>query len=57
MDNRDTGAPEHDARPSVSVQRLPYRSPALVEYGNVVKLTEGSAGTKTDSGIPGKPPT
>jgi len=37
----------------VSAQRLPYRSPALVEYGNVSKLTQGQTGTGSDGGAAG----
>jgi hypothetical protein len=32
----------------VSVQRLPYRSPELIEYGSVSELTEGATGTAGD---------
>jgi hypothetical protein len=37
----------------VSAERLPYRSPALVEYGSVSKLTQGGAGSGTDGGSAG----
>jgi hypothetical protein len=30
-------------------ERLPYRRPALVEYGSIAKLTEGSHGSRADS--------
>lgn len=39
---------ESNAGRTASTERLPYRSPALVEYGNVSKLTEGGAGSKAD---------
>jgi len=29
--------------------RLPYRRPALVEYGSVAKLTEGNIGSRPDN--------
>ena len=42
IENLDARLLEHNAGPIVPVQLLPYRSPALVEYGNVSKLTEGT---------------
>src|ERR1700687_1902655 len=33
---------------TVTAQLLPYRSPALVEYGQVSKLTQGGASTLVD---------
>jgi hypothetical protein len=48
VENREPKAPEHPARRLVSSERLPYRSPVLVEYGNVSKLTEGSVGSMPD---------
>ena len=45
-------AREVDTQPiagrSVPEQRLPYHSPALVEYGNVSKLTGGASGIMSD---------
>ena len=41
MENPESGTPKHDAGRFVSLQRLPYNSPALIEYGKVSKLTEG----------------
>lgn len=32
------------------LQKKPYSSPHLIEYGHVEKLTQGSAGSKGDSG-------
>jgi hypothetical protein len=49
MKDRETNAREHAAERLVPVQRLPYRSPTLVEYGNVSKLTEGATGSRPDS--------
>ena len=48
MEDRETNAREHAAERFVPVQRLPYRSPTLVEYGNVSKLTEGATGSRPD---------
>jgi hypothetical protein len=44
MESLKSGTPKDDAGRSVSVLRLPYKSPVLIEYGNVSKLT-GSAGS------------
>jgi hypothetical protein len=41
--------PEHAIGRLVPPERLPYRSPALVEYGNVSKLTEGANGSHPDN--------
>ena len=43
MESRETNAQGHNLGPFVPVQRLAYRSPALVEYGNVSRLTEGTS--------------
>jgi hypothetical protein len=48
VEDRETDAQEHAISPLVPAHRLPYRSPALVEYGNVSKLTEGGGGSMTD---------
>jgi hypothetical protein len=32
------------------VRKKPYRTPRLIEYGHVSKLTAGSSGTHTDEG-------
>jgi hypothetical protein len=32
------------------VRKKPYRTPRLIEYGHVSKLTAGSSGTNTDKG-------
>lgn len=47
MKDREESAHENAAGQSLRV-RLPYRSPSLVEYGNISKLTEGATGTKPD---------
>ncbi len=52
MENPGTSTPKNSEGQFVSVQRLPYRSPALIEYGSVSKLTEGS-GTGSSDGNPG----
>jgi len=52
MENPGTSTPKNSEGQYVSVQRLPYRSPALIEYGSVSKLTEGT-GTAAGDGDPG----
>jgi hypothetical protein len=52
MENPGTSTPKNSEGQFVSVQRLPYRSPALIEYGSVSKLTESATGSATD-GNPG----
>jgi hypothetical protein len=52
METPGTSTPKNSEGQFVSVQRLPYRSPALIEYGSVSKLTEGS-GTASSDGDPG----
>lgn len=47
MKDREESASGHAAGQSLRV-RLPYRSPSLVEYGNVSKLTEGAHGSQHD---------
>jgi hypothetical protein len=42
MGSPGTGTTKDNAGRFVSVQHLPYRSPVLIEYGSVSKLTEGS---------------
>ena len=49
VEDRETKAPEHTGGRLVPAERLPYRSPTLVEYGNVSKLTEGATGSRADS--------
>jgi hypothetical protein len=44
----ETDSEEQSSLPIVTVQLLPYRSPALVEYGQVSKLTQGGASTLVD---------
>jgi hypothetical protein len=50
MEKRDVRSRDHHAGQGVPVQRLPYGSPALVEYGSVSKLTEGITGNMRDAG-------
>ena len=50
MNNLGINAQEHTAGGLAPAQRLPYRSPVLVEYGSVSKLTEGqTVGSLVDS--------
>ncbi|HTM11291.1 MAG TPA: hypothetical protein VL127_00170 [Bryobacteraceae bacterium] len=42
--------PKDDAGRFVSVQRLPYKSPVLIEYGKVSKLTESAGSRNGDAG-------
>ena len=49
MEDREINDQEQAERRFVPAQRLPYRRPALVEYGNVSKLTEGATGSMTDA--------
>jgi hypothetical protein len=49
VENRKSEVPEPAIGPLLPAERLPYRSPALVEYGNVSKLTEGSTGSFPDA--------
>jgi hypothetical protein len=47
--DQERSAGEHVAAQTSPARRLLYRSPALVEYGNVSKLTEGANGSIPDS--------
>jgi hypothetical protein len=49
LENEKPELPEDAIGPFLTPGRLPYRSPALVEYGNVSKLTEGNNGSIPDS--------
>jgi hypothetical protein len=50
MDERD-GDTRRDEDPSAApVKRLPYTAPALVEYGNVAKLTQAGGNTVVEHG-------
>src|SRR5208282_6094288 len=53
METPGTSTPKNTEGQFVSVQRLPYRSPALIEYGSVSKLTEGTASGTVPDGNPG----
>jgi hypothetical protein len=48
MTERETNNQEQAFAQSRPV-RLPYRSPALIEYGSVSKLTEGAFGSRPDA--------
>ena len=52
METPGTSTPKNTEGQFVSVQRLPYRSPALIEYGSVSKLTEGTASGTVPDGNP-----
>jgi len=47
--DREKSAQEHTVAQSSPAQRLPYRSPVLLEYGNVSKLTEAGGGSMFDA--------
>jgi hypothetical protein len=32
------------------IRKKPYRTPRLIDYGNISKLTAGTSGTSTDKG-------
>ena len=49
MADRETNKQEQLSGQSSPPLRLPYRSPALIEYGSVSKLTEGSHGSRLDN--------
>ena len=49
MADRETTKQEQVSGQSSRPLRLPYRSPALIEYGSVSKLTEGSIGSRPDA--------
>jgi len=54
MSNEEaTTEKRENGRPSPT-GRLPYRRPALVEYGSVAKLTEGNIGSMADSSALGR---
>jgi hypothetical protein len=54
METPGTSTPKNSEGQFASVQRLPYLSPALIEYGSVSKLTEGATGTGADGDPGGK---
>ena len=54
MADRETNKQEQVSGQSSRPLRLPYRSPALIEYGSVSKLTEGHLGTRPDNSALGK---
>jgi len=49
MADRQTNTQEQVSGQSSRPLRLPYRSPALIEYGSVSKLTEGTIGSQPDA--------
>jgi hypothetical protein len=52
MGDRETNTHEQASGQSSRPLRLPYRSPVLIEYGSVSKLTEGAVGSHPDLGAP-----
>ena len=52
-DNEES--PRRGAKPERAAEqkKKPYRTPRLVEYGDLRRLTSGSAGTRGDSTPPG----
>ena len=54
MADRETNRQEQVSGQSSRPLRLPYRSPALIEYGSVSKLTKGNIGSMADSSALGR---
>ena len=54
MADRETSKQEQVSGQSSRPPRLPYRSPALIEYGSVSKLTEGNLGSVADNSTLGR---
>ncbi len=54
--SKDPEGTRPKAEPAPGRARRPYKAPALVEYGSVAKLTQGSSGTKSDGGGTSKRP-
>jgi hypothetical protein len=46
-DKTHAGSPQED-RPATQPGRKPYKSPELVEYGSVAKLTQGTLSMNAD---------
>nr|UXE41697.1 hypothetical protein Hi04_10k_c5966_00030 [uncultured bacterium] len=49
MSNQEATTEKRKKERLSPTERLPYRRPALVEYGSVAKLTEGSIGSRHDN--------
>jgi len=49
MSNQEATTEKRENEQSSAAGRLPYRRPALVEYGSIAKLTEGSFGSHADN--------
>ena len=49
MSNQEATTEKCENGQSSPAGRLPYRRPALVEYGSIAKLTEGSHGSSADN--------
>jgi hypothetical protein len=56
METPGTSTPKNSEGQFASVQRLPYLSPALIEYGSVSKMTEGRGSKLSDSTVSKKTP-
>jgi hypothetical protein len=54
MAGRETETQKQVSGQSPQPLRLPYRSPALIEYGTVSKLTEGNIGSHADMSTLGR---
>jgi hypothetical protein len=50
--DQEFGGHEETPRPGGPIKKA-YRSPCLVDYGDIRRLTAGAAGTKGDSSPPG----
>jgi hypothetical protein len=48
MHLRDAGSEDHSSPQPATTKLRPYRSPVLVEYGQVSKLTQGGGFTLSD---------
>jgi hypothetical protein len=47
MGKKNAGAA---AKVRTPIRKKPYRTPRLIEYGHISKLTAGTSGTSTDKG-------
>ena len=50
MENPGIGTPRFSGEEMASTTRRPYRSPLLIEYGSVSKLTEAAGSKNGDAG-------
>jgi hypothetical protein len=49
MADRQSKTQEQVSGQALRPLRLPYRSPVLIDYGSVSKLTEGNIGSRPDA--------